>query len=189
MGQEEVYGGIGFALGSVTGARAFRVDSGGWLTGLYYKSRWLPGDNVARCRKGQATRTFSMFGGPNEEPDYDDVTGSPLIEADHIAGCKCGFYGFYEGSNDFNRTENHGSNYVSGIIRGSGLCVIGTRGFRTQHARLLALQISPTVPGFEKVLARYASIPMFGSFADMKAAFPPGDGNDVIQQLPGEGEE
>lgn len=182
----EVYTGLGFALGSVRGARAFRVDEHGMLRGIFYRQAWTPGENTAVCRRRQHY-VMPMFGGAQTGIDYD--AKMPDIESGHMAGCQCGFYGFYEGSNDYNRQGNASVEYVSGVIEGWGETVLGTRGFRCQKARLIALQITPGVPGFEAVVPRYSRIPMFTTFADMVREFPPSNGGDVIQSLPAAGEE
>lgn len=49
--QEQEFGLISFALGVVTGARSFKVDKLGRLTGIHYPQIWTPVENVAECRK------------------------------------------------------------------------------------------------------------------------------------------
>ncbi len=183
MATGDTYGGLGFALGSVTGARAFMVNPDGWLTGLYYKQIWTPGENIAMCRK-RATMT-SPYGMARTAGPVDDNAPAPPIERGHLAQCLCGFHGFYEGSNDYNTVKNPRTMHISGMVEGYGECIIGSRGFRCVKARIIAIQITPAVGAvFDKVIRNYASIPMFSTFADMVAEFPPNNGNDVIEQLP-----
>lgn len=183
------YVGVGFAVGKVTGARAFQVTPHGLLTGLYFPQYWTPDVNTAACRKRQVGHM--MYGG--RSPGIVDYNSEePDIPLGHLSSCRCGFYGFYDGSNDFNKASKPKPEFVSAVIEGWGECVIGTRGFRCTKARIIALQITPTVPAFDRVVQNYSRIPMFSTFADMVAEFPPNNSNDVMKDLPivgNEGEE
>jgi len=140
------FSGKEFAAGSVKGARSFRIDIYGRLTGIHYRQVWTPGENEATCQAAT----------PHKEGAF--------------SGCKCGFYGYYEGSNDY-----HSTGYVSGMVEGYGDAVIGTNGFRVTKARIVALTINDAVPGPLARLVRrnYDGIPMFDTFARMVSEFPP----------------
>lgn len=170
-GQE--FDALGLALGVVTGARAFDVDSLGRLTGIHYKQVWRPGENVAECRKSDNPYAdlASMF--------TFTFTGTRLVqtkkpESPHSREtCQCGFYGYYDGSNDY-----HQKGRISGVVEGYGEVLIGTRGFRAAKARIVALRIPKSVPDRLAALVRrnYAGVPFFSTFSAMVAEFPPDAG-------------
>lgn len=91
---------------------------------------------------------------------------------DTLENCRHGFYGYYDGSNDYYR-----EGYVAGVIEGYGEAIIGTRGFRCMKARIVALCI-PAGVEIERhhlVMRNYDGIPFFDSFKDMVTQFPPDD--------------
>lgn len=212
------FGGIGFALGTVRGARSFQVDKLGRLTGVSYSQVWRPGENDAECRKADAsigsfgfTFDFSRYGAryfgstiaspipaPAVTPSMFERAKSlftsaslpvdqPLvvraIEAPkpvepekpkhNLESCACGFYGYYDGSDDY-----HKSGYVSAVVEGYGETVIGTRGFRAYKARIVALRIPKSVPVRSAALVarNYPNVPLFTSFKQMVEEFPPDAG-------------
>jgi len=89
-----------------------------------------------------------------------------------MSTCGHGFYGYYDGSNDY-----YQRGHVMGVIEGYGETIIGTRGFRCMKARIVALRIPKHVePRLRALITRnYADIPFFDKFKDMVAAFPPDD--------------
>lgn len=139
------FSGKEFAASSVKGARSFRIDALGRLTGVAYMKVWKPGENLYEC----------LAETPHKDGKYPD--------------CRCGFYGYYEGSNDF-----HEGGYASAVVEGYGDAVIGTSGFRSTKARILALTINDAVPAALARLVRrnYSEIPMFESFSRMLSEFP-----------------
>lgn len=171
---EEQFDSLGFAPGVVTGARTFRVDEGGWLTGVIHKTRWVSGENKAECRAHIQPWPIMYWtpSNPNPRPLFEE----PEPKEPHgMLECRHGFHGYYEGSNDY-RTQGE----IYGVIEGYGEVVIGTRGFRAMKARIVALHVKSSV-GLEKaalIAAHYPGVPWFDSFEDMVAAFPP-DGSDA----------
>jgi hypothetical protein len=133
-----------FAVGSVRGLRqwaftgqaaldaalAVEADPDITVFGKDYKSllltgvtgmAWQPGVNEARCN--------------------NDRRHEPPVEADARGGaCGCGFWGYWAMSD---KTWHERRLPVYGIIEGSGRVLIGTKGFRCQKARIIAL-----APGF-----------------------------------------
>lgn len=91
---------------------------------------------------------------------------------DSLADCTHGFYGYYDGSNDYYK-----AGYVMGVVEGYGETVIGTRGFRCMKARILAIRIPKHVPDRLRamILRNYPDIPVFDTFKQMVAEFPPDD--------------
>lgn len=223
------FAGLGFAPGVVRGARSFKVDSLGRLTGVHYESVWRPGENEAECRKGSdawgtvnltfnvdaftramfnANRSFAALNAtpppvqhrPSAAPPvgrkkrgkkvtvnevplpqppmkvvYSPAPVDPPEPPPHtLENCSCGFYAYYDGSDDYYK-----DGFVSGVVEGHGETLIGTRGFRCMKARIVALMIPAAQDRFANRIRRnYPDIPMFDRFADMVAAFPP-DGGEL----------
>lgn len=89
---------------------------------------------------------------------------------DLMEHCTHGFHAYYEGSNDYGEDDER----VNGVIEGYGETVVGTRGFRSMKARIVALHIPKDVPYKYDTLVRrnYPLIPIFDSFRDMMKEFP-----------------
>lgn len=148
-----------FVAGSLTGVRSFRVDSLGRLTGVHQRTVFMPGENVGECR-GMAhalanlqvamsrSMTYSLGGGlvfpageqpkpapePKSEPEPTHQVGG--------LGCACGFYAYFDGDNTYHQ---HGQ--VEAVVQGYGVTTVGSRGFRAEKSRLLAL-VRPGRPGW-----------------------------------------
>lgn len=137
--------GAPLVAGSVVGVRAFGVDMLGRLRGVSHDQVWTPGENVADCKirvvsEGDAKELRGRY----RESAYSiSASGRPVsslpafrIDTDphDIGSCSCGFYAYYSGSNDYASDER-----VQAVIEGWGETAIGTRGFRTSKARILAL--------------------------------------------------
>jgi len=140
------FSGKEFAATSAKGARSFKIDPLGRLTGIHYRQVWTPGENQAECRADLGNHAEGQF-----------------------PQCRCGFYGYYDGSNDY-----HDRGLVSGVVEGYGEAVLGSQGFRVMKARILALTINDTVPApVARLVARnYAEIPIFETFSRMVSEFP-----------------
>lgn len=163
-----------FAAGVVTGTRSFDVDDMGRLLGVTFRAVWTPGENEAKCmRRNDEYYQMLSYG---QRPTGPAVHESPR-PAHSLADCGHGFYGYYEGSNDF-----YTSGRVMGVVEGYGEAVIGTRGFRVSKARIVALHI-PTDVAIGKrnlIIRNYPEIPVFDSFDAMIAEFPPDDAGEGI---------
>ncbi len=97
------------SLGSVVGVRAFKIDWLGRLVGV-----------------SQDDKVFT--------PEVNTAE-CYRCQLKRLADCECGFYGYFSGQdNQYMR-----GNPVGAIIEGTGKTVIGTKGFRTEKAKLLAL--------------------------------------------------
>lgn len=168
------FDGRGFLRDAVLGTRSFKVQDGGWLSGIVHEQVWdNTGLNESMCLKGEDVMKVYW---PDEEPellrDHPDHPFEP---------CSCGFYGFFEGSNDWKRDAP-----VWGVIEAFGELVIGRRGFRAKKARLHAIVInvgrydnglahSPlTEDKADLIRLNYWNIPEFATFEEMITAFPPG---------------
>lgn len=180
------FAGTAFGIGVVTGARSFRVDEDGWLTGVVYRQRWDNTVNESQCRISEHSITFMYY------PPYGNVQARldpkpPVVKPPHLlTECHCGFYAFFDGSNDYHRTGS-----VWGVVEGFGETLIGTRGFRSRKTRIVALCLSDRVAEdlAEKVRLNYWNVPFFDTFEDMVEAFPPDAAErEDIPQEPDEGE-
>lgn len=164
-----------FAAGVVTGTRSFDVDNLGRLIGVSYRSVWTPGENAAKCLKRDDSWMFQIVLGPNGTPQR--VPEESRDEPHSIVDCSHGFYGYYEGSNDY-----YESGRVMGVVEAYGETVIGSRGFRASKARIAALHIPADIRyGTRRLIARnYPAIPTFDSFDAMVAEFPPDDAGNGL---------
>ena len=194
------FDGIDLAVGVVTGARSFEVDQLGRLTGVNYKQVWRPGENVAECRKqekddywgGLFTTTFyRALSVANPTPETftgrrgkkSAITANiqvavPEPKPHTMETCACGFYAYYDGSNDY-----HAKGRISAVVEGYGETLIGTRGFRASKARIIALRIPKSVPiRLQTLVARnYPDVPLFAKFSEMVEAFPPDAGGAELR--------
>lgn len=106
-------------------------------------------------------------------PDAEEEKAPEPKKPDHaFADCSCGFYGYFDGSDDY-----HDDGRVTAVVEAYGEAVIGTRGFRANKARIIALRVKPgvdeiTEPQARKVRTNYSGIPMFDSFERMVSEFP-----------------
>lgn len=88
---------------------------------------------------------------------------------DRLPDCTHGFYGYYEGSNDYRQKGR-----INAVIEAYGEVVIGTRGFRAMKAKILAIHIPKK---FDANLARlvvrnYPDVYLASSFNQMVSEFP-----------------
>lgn len=138
MNPREECTGYDLAMGAATGIRVWRVDPLGRLTGWSYPKVWTPGENTAEC--GRRRRTEECTRG--ECGRYHGGTWGglpdPCTEPDPCGGdspdCGCGFWAYHDGVTQF----GDGSGVV-GIVEGYGKTTVGTKGFRSQKARIVAL--------------------------------------------------
>lgn len=92
------------------------------------------------------------------------------IAKDLMEDCDHGFYGYYEGSNDYRQNSR-----INGVIEGYGEVVIGTRGFRAMKARIVALQFHKGISDAKAALVvrNYPDVAYFNKFKSMVSEFPP----------------
>lgn len=159
--RDEQFASLGFAVGLVRGVRSFGVDELGRLTGIHYRQVWVPGENQAQCRT-EPELTYSTWERQSRPRPVEDF-------AKHLPDCVCGFYGYYDGSNDYHSDGRT----ITGVVEGYGSTVIGTRGFRCEKARIVALHIPDAVKRGGVVVRNYAEVPQFDSFLAMVREFPP----------------
>ena len=115
---------IPFAFGSLTGLRAFNLREDGCLQGINFTQHYHEGENLAYC------------GAERTDDDRGSVYHWEPETNHHVAvnWCSCGFYAYYNGSNDY-----WNSYRVTGIVQGYGKCTYGNQGFRAQKLEILAI--------------------------------------------------
>jgi hypothetical protein len=156
----------GFIVGVFRGVRSFRIDEGGALTGVVFRTPWSNGVNEAQCMRPTYPVMTYMATRSWDPP--------PELPADHgMDVCRHGYYAYGEESNDY-----YQPGLVSGVIYGWGQEVmIGSRGFRCMRARIAALCVSEVKlterARVELMQERYYNVPFFDTFRDMVAEFPP----------------
>lgn len=144
-------------VGTITGLRGWQIDPNGNLRGCTYPVPWTPGENTARCMVARSAMTshvviindapiFGAHAGwiypENANADVVPIEGFTQDPCDGLdPDCGCGFYAFYDA--DTARQQSYGS--VRGAIEGWGRIVAGPKGFRAQHARVVAI-VKPHQP-------------------------------------------
>lgn len=178
-----------FVAGSLTGIRSFKIDPLGRLTGVIHETIWLPGENVAVCRKALVL-TFNyggtVYGSMLTDPSdiYRSFMGLPpatkkqpakaeVEAAPHSTaglGCQCGFYAYFD---EFSN-PHHLDGQIHGLIEGYGVATVGHRGFRCEKAKLQALIVKPNHdrPLHRLVTRNYPDVPVFESKKAALIEFP-----------------
>lgn len=135
-----------FALGSVKGLRSWQIDDKGRLRGITHPAVWLPGENASTCRVKTRCPSSPMSDGlfydrPTLGPRSLDKNACKVDGCDGIhhptthtfdPNCECGFWAYDEAG--FKPCGQ-----VTGVIEGFGRTTIGTKGFRCEKARVVAL--------------------------------------------------
>lgn len=150
--------------GTLRGYRAW-IAEGGELRSIVGREPWLTSGNTAMCRRGMVRNGWATSPFPQRITGLHDAPGSQ---------CTCGFYAKHclEGvERDYNP-----SIFTYGSIRASGKVILGTEGFRAQHADIEALYVpwtpSPPSPDLLRRL-RHINLPVFFNRDRFLAAFPP----------------
>ena len=147
-----------FHVGSLVGLRAFSVDSLGRLNGPSQGGIFKPGVNEALCKVDPylaamqaklVTIEAQLYGlteiessrgkRKRKQAELSAAAVAPreATRPKHTLaglGCKCGFYAYFDGMNDYMQTGR-----VAAVVEGFGVYTLGSRGFRTSKARLVAL--------------------------------------------------
>lgn len=120
-----------------------------------------------------------------------------------FATCKCGFYAFFDGSDEYSNMDRENSyarmvqsmwttssstkavsarndSYapVSAVIEAYGETLIGEKGFRASKAKILALRLDPKHLGtmqIRKLKRNYPDAAVFGDTDSMLEIYPPSD--------------
>ena len=154
------YAGFALAMGEVYGLRTWRMDDHGRLRAMHLEMAppWRPGVNEAVCYAdsygsvgfmggfiGGLVTGGMVLGPPSASCQCTVCTAacSPQPEQkleQHAVpdeSCACGFYA-YTSPKTRETYSGHDGN-VFGVIRGTGRTLIGTKGFRSEKAEIVAL--------------------------------------------------
>jgi hypothetical protein len=170
------FSGSEFSMGTAVGVRSWDVDKLGRLVSPSYHMVWPPAEVGAECRKTEAVqyRVSMTAGGSYTLTSPEAETAE--AEEHNQASCSCGFYAYYEGFNDY-ATDGR----ITGVIEGYGETQIGTRGFKSAKARIVALYIPAQGANerligetkFDRVRTNYGGkVAIFDDYAHMVAEFP-----------------
>lgn len=123
--------GPSFVAGSIVGQRRFKLTDDGRLSSPLVGSEIEPGVNLAQ----HAGRIATSFG-------FVTVlvsTGSYSHAANQVAtaACTCGWYAYTETEHD----EYASLGTVRAIVEGTGRVTVGTKGFRAEKLRVLAIVV------------------------------------------------
>lgn len=180
------FDGFAFTVGSVLGTRSFKFNpaAGGLITSpTYVDTHWLDG----RVHEAQCVKVGFRCGVIDDDHNHRLGTcgWGPSICVPPGIDCQCGFYAYFGGA--------LGQSYaiksqLAGVIEGHGRCIIGTRGFKAQKARIVALYAPPMVDplvsgspvralGLDAddmwlLRQQYPSTPLYDSFESMLRDFP-----------------
>ena len=161
------------AIGGVRGARSFRINEAGMLTGVVFRTVWGAGENQAECK---LRADHLMYAGYLYQMRLRGMEPADPNTAHPLTACQHGFYAYYDGSNDY-----YQAGFVSAVVEGYGETVIGTRGFRCMKARIVALHF-PDEVGEDvrrRVVANYPGAPVFDTFERMVTEVPPDAGDNA----------
>ena len=138
-------------VGEIVGLRTFRVDESGLLLPLYSNLAWYDGVNTATCAP----------------PTGDRPSGHRVPNPD----CECGFYAY---GTEAAASQNRRSRYVQAVVSCWGGVVAGTQGVRAEHARIDAIWLNSSIPGWarRRVAARYPSARVYADRGAMLAEHP-----------------
>lgn len=152
-----------FTMGTAVGVRSWNVDRLGRLESPSYKTVWSPGEMTASCKANPF--------------DFAAFSQHRVTKEEHQqASCSCGFYAYYEGFNDYAEPTR-----ITGVIEGYGETQIGTRGFKSAKARIVALYVPDDSADlkrigktpFSMVRDNYGKhLPIFDDYSQMSAEFP-----------------
>jgi hypothetical protein len=155
-----------FAVGSVTGARWWNLDlSRGRpeLQGMYERSRWLPGENAARCPGSLCPPRHPRCTCPAEQIACDVPC--------ECGRCGCGFWAYW--LMDAVPEAQAMPVPVLGVIEGYGTTTIGDKGFRCAKARIVGIHMPPVTD--KTLMAGPGNVPPQHWFPAVRQMTDPGD--------------
>lgn len=141
-------------VGTVRGARVFRAQEDGHLTGVTFRQPWVAGENVAVCVFAEAddeegARFPEGWASPGDyrtPPAVGQSRTDPHVPGS--LGCSCGFWSYHQGDGMAWATCTGVDRAVPGVVHVYGRMTRGSLGFRSEKARLVAL-----------VVPRWADVP------------------------------
>ena len=161
--------------GSLIGVRAFNVQAG-LLVSPARPTIFRPGENVAVCKRTDLEWAIARWDAAIRKAyKLPPVAILPNGHAGGSIDCSCGFYAY----TDTGRNIWLMARSVAALIEGYGRATVGSRGFRVEKARLVALidplsMFWPALTGedFSEVRANYPDVPVYASQDEAIAAHP-----------------
>src|SRR5699024_7206342 len=148
-------------LADIYGTRMFRVADDGALTGLTYKQEWVTGVNTAKCYSPRRLKLRPGQGSVYMQAAYP----GPESRKHNMIDCGCGFYAFFDSAC---RYGNGNLRLVAGVIKATGRCIIGTKGFRASNAEIVALSMphpdalkGQQIDRVQTMIDRYHTTPVY----------------------------
>lgn len=135
---------VDFAVGSIFATRSFNIDEEGYLTGITFGKRHLPGENIAECTTCDSYKAINR-----DMRELQKKMGDAGILSSHLnkleelpepsmAECGHGFWAYFDKKDEFG-----GVGSVSGVVTGYGEVIVGEKGIRSSKSRVVAL-LDPT---------------------------------------------
>ncbi|MDQ2749271.1 MAG: hypothetical protein ABI775_00040 [Pseudonocardiales bacterium] len=142
------------AVGEIRALRSFRIGPDARLYPLFSDEAWSDGVNTARCRNTALAR----------RRDTEHLVVGP--------DCTCGFYAY---ADEQGAVEYPHAQHVLAVVACWGRVVAGTRGLRSEHARVEAVWMSSTVPPdlAAGVAENYPAATTYADKTAMLAEHPP----------------
>ncbi len=134
-------------MGSVRGFRWYSLTAPDLRQNPFGNLNDLWKNSDSRWLRGQ--QSFEWQSGINTARCMNDDTHVPPVEWDEKTGaeCGCGFWAYWQPNQHEMSGGRAGTLPVLGVIEGTGRIVIGTKGFRSQYAKIIAVtaacQIKP----------------------------------------------
>ncbi|MDT4978869.1 MAG: hypothetical protein QOG07_748 [Pseudonocardiales bacterium] len=147
----DAFSGFEPQVGEIRALRTFRIGPDGLLYPLFSDDPWSAGVNTAHCRNAESQGAQHLVVEP---------------------GCTCGFYAY---ADEHAAAEYPNTRHVLAVVACWGRVVAGTRGLRSQHARIEVIWMSPTVPVdlAAEVADRYPSTVVYDDKDAMLVEHPP----------------
>ncbi len=185
---------VPFHLTSLVGLRSFKLrDDKEHLISPVYTAEWTEGVNVAKCEKPEVA--------------WDFVEGALRTIPPHNVGslvCKCGFYNYFDDSQlDYYDERRYKFQSMVAIVEGwappgSGRLTFGERGFRSSHARIVALvepathvrppagygELSTAAELWPRIRHNYETVPCYPTLLDAISEHPLRGVNGDIEWRP-----
>lgn len=178
-----------FTVGEVYGLRVWRIDDFGRLRALHVQTAapWRPGINEAACIAEHDGSQVWYSGGlimtvPGSYTYYSTGANSAKRRGCKRVPnekCRCGFYA-YTSISHTELSKAQEPDHILGMVRGSGRTLIGSKGFRSEKAEVVALLDPTHLPELRRraVLGIYPDVPLMADvdallqFAPLTSALP-----------------
>jgi hypothetical protein len=168
----------------IRGIRVFGLDERGRLSSSRFRHYFRPGENVATCQARHPTLTHKAVGAVDLSVDHH--RGDTTVPK---TSCTCGFYGFWDLDSFLGKAWASDIDWadmrkVVGLVDAYGKVLLGTRGFRAQKCRVVAVSVRRRdAKEAARMKTLYPDLPVFKRTKAMVKAFPlyePGGEGDAL---------